>query len=69
MPKQILPQQYMEYLGLGAEIAATIGIPILAGYYADKWLDTSPYGVLSGIVVGLFLFILDIFRIANKLNK
>lgn len=59
----------MEYLGLGAEIAAAIGIPILLGYFFDHWLDTSPYGVLAGVVIGLVLFIADIIRISNKLNS
>lgn len=59
----------MEYLGLGAEIAAAIGIPIFLGYLFDHWLNTSPYGILAGIVLGLVLFIADVIRISNKLNS
>lgn len=59
----------MEYLGLGAEIAASLAVPILAGYFLDDYLQTSPTFILIGVLLAMVLFGLMIVRINNKLNK
>ena len=59
----------MEYLGLGAEIAASIGIPIMAGYGVDVWLDSFPWATLGGVVMGLAAFIFTVVRISNRLSE
>ena len=61
-----LPKEYAKYLALGAEIAASLLIPIGLGYIADKFLDTSPYGILLGAVTGIVLFFILIFKIAQN---
>ena len=61
-----LPEEYAKYLALGAEIAATLLIPIGLGYLADKFLNSSPYGVLLGAVTGIILFFVLIFKIAQS---
>lgn len=58
----------MEYLGLGAEITVSLAAPMIAGYYIDEYFDTSPAGILSGILLGLILFILMMLRVARDLN-
>ncbi|MBO6586691.1 MAG: AtpZ/AtpI family protein [Gracilimonas sp.] len=69
MSKNILPQKYMEYLGLGAEIAASLVIPLLAGYLLDKYFETSPIFILLGVLAGMIIFGLMIARINRKLNN
>lgn len=64
-----LPEEYAKYLGLGAEIAATLIIPIGLGFLADIFFDSSPYGVLIGAVLGIGIFFTLIFKIAKDLNK
>ncbi len=59
----------MQYLGLGAEIAVALAIPILAGYYADVYFDSSPIGILAGILVGLVLLFLTFMRIYKNTFK
>lgn len=59
----------MEYLGLGAEIAASLAIPILTGYFLDSYFDTSPIFILIGILVAIVVFALMIARINRKLNE
>jgi F0F1-type ATP synthase assembly protein I len=64
-----LPRKYREFLGLGAEIAASLAIPMIAGFYIDKYFNSSPAGILAGVFLGLILFFMTILRIAKKLNS
>tara|TARA_R110002126_G_scaffold19675_4_gene73852 strand:- start:5864 stop:6094 length:231 start_codon:yes stop_codon:yes gene_type:complete len=64
-----LPEEYAKYLGLGAEIAATLIIPIGLGLVVDIFFDTSPYGVLIGAIFGIGIFFTLIFKIAKDFNK
>ncbi len=61
--------KYRQYLGLGAEIAATLAIPILLGYMLDIYLESSPWGLLIGAGLGIVFFFISIFRIAKKLDN
>jgi F0F1-type ATP synthase assembly protein I len=69
LAKNILPKKYAEYLGLGAEIAASLAIPILTGYFLDIFFETSPVFILIGVLLAMIAFGLMIARINNKLNK
>ncbi|HET8864589.1 MAG TPA: AtpZ/AtpI family protein [Gracilimonas sp.] len=69
MPNNFLPKNYAEYLGLGAEIAASLIIPILTGYFLDEYFETSPKFILAGILLAFVVFGLMIARINKKLNK
>ena len=61
-----LPEEYAKYLALGAEIAATLLIPIGLGYMSDKFFNSSPYGVLTGAISGIIIFFILIFKIAKS---
>lgn len=69
MSKNPLPKKYSEYLGLGAEIAASLFIPIMVGYYLDEYFDTSPLLVLAGILLAIIIFGFTIVRISKKLSE
>ncbi len=69
MRTEFLPRKYREYLGLGAEIAASLGIPMIAGFYLDQYFESSPYGILGGVFIGLILFFMTILRIAKRLGS
>lgn len=58
----------MEYLGLGAEIAASLLIPIMAGYYLDEYFGTSPVILLIGVLGAMIGFGFMIVRITKKLD-
>lgn len=60
--------KYGEYLSLGAEIAAAVLLPILLGYWADSLLDTSPWLILAGSVLGIINVVLLLVRLGRKLN-
>ncbi len=62
-------RDYLQYLSLGAEIAAGLSIPILIGYYLDTRLDTSPWFLLLGALLGIGVLILTSIRLARKLGQ
>lgn len=58
-----LPKQYREYLSLGTEIALSLSVPIILGCYADGYVDSKPFGVIIGALIGILLFFLRILRL------
>jgi F0F1-type ATP synthase assembly protein I len=65
----LLPDKYAEYVGLGAEIAVSMALPIVAGYFLDGYFELTPWLTLTGVLVGMMNFGLMIARIAKKLNQ
>lgn len=52
------------YLDLGWRLAGSAAFPPLLGYFAiDAWLGTTPWGLLSGCVLGLAASVLQLTRI------
>lgn len=51
------------------ESVFAIGIGAGFGYLADAQLDTSPWGVLLGVLFGFGAFILRLIRLGRKLNE
>ena len=50
------------YLGLGFEIAVPVLLGIYIGYRLDRWLDTSPWLLLVGALLGMGLSFYGLFR-------
>jgi ATP synthase protein I len=42
---------------------------ILVGYLLDRWFNTGPWMVITGIVLGLTSAIIGLIRIMNRLNR
>ena len=42
---------------------------IIVGYLLDRWLKTSPWMIVTGIVLGLTSAIIGLIRIVNHLNR
>ncbi len=42
---------------------------ILVGYLLDRWLNTGPWMVITGLVLGLISAIIGLVRILNRLNR
>jgi len=55
--------------GLGWQIASTLVVFTLAGYGLDRWLDTKPWLLLAGAMLGMISVFMQIFRIASDLNR
>ena len=56
-------------MGLGWQIASTLVVFTLGGYGLDRWLDTSPWLLLTGALLGMLSIFVQIFRIAADLNN
>lgn len=68
MKERKKPTDYIEFLSLGGEIAAGILLPIFIGYWLDSWLETSPWLLLVGCVVGIVNIFILIFQLNERLN-
>jgi len=59
----------MMYLGLGVEIAASIAVPLLLGYWADTAFGTFPWLTLAGVAIGISLFFVILFQMNSRLGS
>lgn len=69
MLSKIIPKAYRVYLSLGTEIAVSLATPILIGYGIDSYLNTRPWGLLGGVVVGMLSFLVRMIVLIQKLTK
>jgi ATP synthase protein I len=42
---------------------------IIVGYLLDRWLDTSPWMIVTGIALGLISAVIGLVRVLNRLNR
>lgn len=57
------------YLTLGIQLAATMLVYVVAGYFLDRWLETEPIFILIGSVVGMIAFFIQVVRLSKRLSK
>ncbi|MEX2435194.1 MAG: AtpZ/AtpI family protein [Balneolaceae bacterium] len=62
-------KKYAEYLSLGTEIALSVSVPILVGYWIDQMFEFSPVFTLIGVLLGIVLIILIFMRLIRKTGK
>lgn len=55
--------------GLGLELAGSILAGTFFGWLVDKWLDSAPWGVLIGTILGIVVGGISFTRSALKLNR
>ncbi len=53
------------YLGLGLQIAFSMALFVGLGYAADRWLGSSPWGILVGATLGM----VGVFALVVRLAK
>lgn len=58
-----------QYLGLGLQLAGSVLLYVGLGYFLDRWLDTSPWLLLTGSLVGMVAFFVQIVRVVREMNK
>jgi len=63
------PADYVEYISLGGEIAGSMLLPILIGYWLDNYFGTDPWLLLIGVFVGVVNVFILIFQLSNRLNR
>ncbi len=55
-------------MGLGFQLAGTMLFYVLAGYLLDRWLETEPWLLIAGAVVGMIAFLFQIIRLTRRLS-
>lgn len=54
---------------MGAQIAGTLLVPVVLGIYADRWLESSPWGVLLGTLLGFAGVLSIMIRMVLDANR
>jgi hypothetical protein len=54
------------YLGIGVTLAATMGLCLAGGYWADRRLGTTPWLFLTGMVFGVVASLYQFFRTVSR---
>ncbi len=54
------------YIGLGVQIAASMAVFAGGGYALDRWLGTTPWGILAGATLGMVGIVFLIIRVARE---
>lgn len=62
-------QQAAPYLGLGVQLASTVLVCGAVGYWVDIQLLSSPIGVLTGVVIGSVVGMVQFFRTVQRLSQ
>ncbi len=57
------------YLNMGMQMAVTMGLGVLAGWYMDKWNQTSPMYLLIFSIVGAAVALYTFLRTALSQDK
>lgn len=57
------------YMGLGMQLALSMVFFVGGGYLLDRWLDTSPWLLVAGAVLGMVAVFVNLFRLVAELNK
>jgi len=52
--------------GLGLTMVASVGVCGVLGYFVDRWLSTSPGFLISGILLGVVVGVLQAYRLIVK---
>lgn len=62
-------RDYLRYLSLGVEIAATLALPIGIGFWIDSLWGTSPWFLLGGALCGMLLLLGLMLRLSRSQSK
>ena len=58
-----------QLVNLGTMLFACVAIGLAAGYFADRWLGTSPWLLLIGLAFGIAAATVNFIRTIKTLNE
>ena len=53
---------------IGIELVAALVVGVAVGLLFDRWLDTAPWGLLVGLLLGFGAGIMNVYRAVNGLG-
>ena len=54
---------------LGTELVAAVVVGTIIGFILDNWFDTKPWFIITFFFIGVVAGILNVIRVANKMQK
>ncbi len=57
------------YLTIGIQLAGTMIFYVGLGYVLDRWLETEPAFLITGGIVGMIAFFIQLLRISKELSS
>ncbi|HVN67994.1 MAG TPA: AtpZ/AtpI family protein [Candidatus Sulfotelmatobacter sp.] len=64
--KPELNNDFLSATSLGLEIAVAVFLGAGAGYLADLWLKSAPWGMVAGLVIGAIVGFWNAIKFAEK---
>jgi ATP synthase protein I len=61
--------QTAQLVNLGTMLFACVAVGLAAGYFADRWLGTSPWLLLVGLALGIAAAGVNFYRTIKALNE
>ncbi|HEY7653557.1 MAG TPA: AtpZ/AtpI family protein [Methylomirabilota bacterium] len=61
--------QTAQLVNLGTTLFACVAVGLAVGYFADRWLGTSPWLLLIGLGFGIAAAALNFYRTIKTLNQ
>lgn len=58
-----------QLVNLGTMLFACVAVGLAAGYFADRWLGTSPWLLLLGLAFGIVAAAVNFYRTIKTLNE
>lgn len=69
MTKPLEQGKFALAYSMGLSFAFNVIGGIVVGILVDRWLNTAPWALLAGILLGVFGGLASIYRITNRLNR
>lgn len=63
------PGPTAQLVNLGTMLFACVAVGLAAGYFADRWLGTSPWLLLLGLGFGIVAAAVNFYRTIKTLNE
>ena len=61
--------QTAQLVNLGTMLFACVAVGLAAGYFADRWLGTSPWLLLTGLAFGIGAAVVNFIRTIKALSR
>jgi len=69
MTKKTEQNKFALALSVGAVISTNIVGGIIIGYLLDRWLNTAPWMIVTGLILGTIGAFIAVYRIMSQLNE
>ncbi len=69
MPRDENQSKFALAFSAGALISSGIGGGALLGYLIDRWLNTSPWLSITGLILGTIGAFVGLYRIMSRLGR